>query len=282
MRIMRLGILAVAGLTCGPLLGGAQAYVIPPEPLIDLGSGGGGEPLTGDWTGGVLTWINSSGPLTVVRLSLRPSGRGTESLHSFSCALSELGNLVPEQVAGPQRDVRFELVRDAGVLRFTGHFQSGAGAGHWSFVPSAEYLVGLGTLGYSGIDTGRAYTLAVLDVNRLFVQDLAALGYGGLALDELVSLRVHGVDAPFVRGLTALGYEHLSLGRLVSFRIQGVSPEFIGQMRAVGYARLGPDDLVNLRTHGITPDFVRRANAGARVPLSVARLVDLRIQGHQP
>ncbi len=282
MGIARPMALVLVGLTSGPLLGTARAYVIPPEPLIDLGSGGGVEPLIGDWTGGVLTWVNSSGPVTVVRLSLRPNGRGTESLHSFSCALPELVRLMPEQVAGPQRDVRFELVRDAGVLRFTGHFQSGEGAGHWSFVPSAEYLVGLGTLGYPGIETGRAYTLAVLDVSRPFVQDLAALGYRGLALDELVSLKVHGVDSSFVRGLTALGYERLSLARLVTFRMNGVSPEFIGQMRAVGYDRLGPDDLVNLRTHGITPDFVRRANAGARAPLSVARLVFLRIQGHQP
>ena len=282
MAISRPMALVLLGLTSGPLLGTARAYVIPPEPLIDLGSGGGEEALTGGWTGRVSTWVNDRGPVTVVQMSLRQSGRGAESHDSLSCAVSELGNLTPEQVAGPQRDVRFELVRDAGVLRFAGRFQSGDGAGQWSFVPSAEYLAGMRTLGYGGIDTERAYALAVLDVSRRFAQDLAALGYRSMPLEELVASKVHGVDAPFIRALTALGYEHLSLARLVTFRIQGVSPEFIGQMRAVGYDRLGADDLVNLRVHGITPDFVRRVNAGARAPVPVARLVDLRIQGRQP
>ena len=305
---------AVLGLTCAALfLGSARAYVISPEPLLDLGVGVGGgvEALAGVWTGVASRGDTGSGPATVIHLSLRQGRRGGESQHSLSCPVADFQNLTPDQVSSGPADVSFERVRDAGVLRLAGRFQSGEGAGHFSFVPSAAFQVGMSTLGYPAIDTEKAYTLAVLDVSRRFIQDLGALGYHGLSLEQLVALRVHRVDGAFIRALKALGYDYLTADRLVAFRVHGVSPEFIMQMRAVGYGRLGPYDLVsfrihgvsaefvrglqalgyrgaspadllNLRIHGVTPDFVRRVNASARTAVSVARLVDLRIQGPQP
>jgi predicted transcriptional regulator len=313
-RTMKRGVtLALSALCSGALfLGTARAYVIPPEPLLDLGVGVGGgvEALAGAWTA-----VASRGPAKdappTVQISLRQGRRGTESQTSFTCGLTDLENLTPDHVLGVPRDVSFELARDAGVLRFIGRFQSGEGAGRFTFVPSADFLVGMSTLGYPAIDTEKAYGLATLDVSRRFVQDLRRLGRSGLTLDQLVALRLHGVDAGFIAALQALGYDYLSADRIVSFKIHGVSPEFITQMRALGYGRLGPEDLVsfrihgvgpefvrelqalgyrgaspadllNLQIHGITPDFVRRVNGSAQTGVPVTRLVDLRGRTPKP
>jgi len=292
----------VVGLCCGALgLGTARAYVIPPEPLVDLGVGvsGGVDALTGTWTA-------AASRENAVQVSLRPDHRGTEFQRSLICAFTDL-KLSPEQVAGSSKDVSFELVRDAGVLRFAGRFQSSEGMGRFSFVASADFLASMRAFGYAAMDTEKVYALAVHDVSRWFIPELASLGYRGLGFDQLVALRVHGADAAFIRGLRAVGYDALSVDQLVRFRVQGVSPEFIAQMRAVGLARLSasdleslrthgvdaefvrefqaigypstsPADLINLRVHHVTPEFVRRATVAAKAFVPVSRLVDLRAQ----
>jgi hypothetical protein len=299
---------ALVLISASVLTGTAWAYVIPPEPLLDLG--GGVEALTGAWTAVASPPGKTNAPAPTVKISLRQGHRTGEAPHSLTCALTELRNLAPDEIVGAGADVSFEVARDAGTLRFAGRFQSGEGTGHWSFVPSGAYLAGMRTLGYPVIDTEKVFALALLDVSRHFVEELAATGHTGLALEQLVALRVHGADASFIRALKALGYDYLSADRLVAFRIHGVSPEFITQMKAVGYSRLGPydlvslrangvdagyvrelialgyrgvapADLVNLRLHGITVDFVRRANAARKTAVPVARLVDLRMQDRQ-
>jgi hypothetical protein len=140
--------MALSGLIGGPLLlGTVRAYVIPPEPLLDFGVGGGVEAVTGDWTGAISGCRSQSGPVSRLVLSLRQGARSAESPHSLSLAVAELENLTAEQMVGTPREVTFDLVRDAGVLRFAGHFESGEGAGHWSFAPSADYLMGMRSLG---------------------------------------------------------------------------------------------------------------------------------------
>jgi hypothetical protein len=267
----------VLGLCCGALgLGTARAYVIPPEPLIDLGVGvsGGVDALTGTWT--ALASRDNA-----LQLSLRPDHRGSEIQRSITCPVTEL-KLSPDQVAGPPKDVSFELVRDAGVLRFAGRFQSSEGLGRFTFVASADFLVAMRAFGYSAIDPEKAYALAVHDVSRWFIPELQSLGYRGLSFDQIVALRVHGADAAFIRALRAVGYDSLSADQLLRFRAQGVSPEFITQMRAVGYGRLSPSDLESLRTHGVSPGFVRELQALGYPAASPADLVNLRIHGVTP
>ena len=287
--------------------GSARAYVIPPEPLLDLG--GGVEVATGEWTATGSQWNTGRGPATLVQLSLK-SGRRQELRHSFARLLNDLPGLSADVALGPPRSVAFELVRDAGTFHFEGRFESGVGAGHFTFVPSAAHANAMRTLGYPGIDADKAYILAALDVSRRFVEDLAAVGYRGLALEQVIACRIHGADAAFVRALRAegydrlstddlvalrvhgaepdfvanlrrLGYPRLSAQQLVSLRIHRVTPEFIRELQALGYGAVPPDDLVSMRIHGVTADFVRRVNRKRGCATPVARLVDLRTSGRE-
>jgi hypothetical protein len=158
---------------------------------LGVGVSGGVDALTGTWTA-VVSRENT------VQVSLRPDHRGTEFQRSLICAFTDL-KLSPEQVAGSSKDVSFELVRDAGVLRFAGRFQSSEGIGRFSFVASADFLASMRAFGYAAMDTEKVYALAVHDVSRWFIPELASLGYRGLGFDQLVALRVHGADAAFIR-----------------------------------------------------------------------------------
>jgi hypothetical protein len=276
--------------------------VIPPEPL-ELG--GGIEVVVGQWSATSSSWNTGRGPATLVQLSLR-AGRRQDMRHAFGRLLTDLDGLSPEALRASSRAVRFELERDAGVLRFEGRFQSGSGAGQFVFVPRPAYVGALRAAGYHGIDLERAYLLAVLDVSRAFVEDMAALGYSGLPFDVLVACRVQGADPAFVRALRGEGYDGLSADDLVALRVHGGTADFVAELRRLGYARLStqqlvsllihgvtapfvrelqalgyrslpPEDLVSLRIHGVTTEFVRHVTRQRRGAVPVARLVDLRL-----
>ena len=72
---------------------------------------------------------------------------------------------------------------------------------------------------------GDPLALAMHDVSRAFLGELAALGYSRVAVDELVSLRIHGVTADFIRRVQGRSGKGVTVDRLVSMRIHGEEPE---------------------------------------------------------
>jgi hypothetical protein len=270
-------------------------------------------PVAGMWTAERSVWkVRGEGTATIVQLGLRRRGGGRGSWNSsFAVPLSELRGLSSPEVEAPSAEVHFELARDAGTVRFEGRFVDGAGAGHFTFTPSAEFAAEMRARGWGSLDAEKLFSLAVHDVSRPFlrelsalgydrltldqavslrihgatpefVRELRALGYAGLTVDQLVSFRIHGATTPFIRDLAALGYVRPSPDQLVSMRIHGVSPEFIRELKTLGYEALPVDQLVSMRIHGVTPEFVKRVNAKGPAPVTVDRLVNMRIHGREP
>ncbi|MFY0526889.1 hypothetical protein ACN28I_28385 [Archangium gephyra] len=156
-------------------------------------------------------------------------------------------------------DTKFQLVREAGTLRFEGRFAHGEGAGHYTFEPNAAYLEEMGKLGYTNITPDEHFQLAIFDLGPARVKALAELGYAKLSHDELIQVAIFQVTPEHIRALKAAGYDKLKLEELVASRIHGVTPEHIREMAGLGYGKLDFDDLVATRIHGITPQFVREA-----------------------
>ena len=269
--------------------------------------------ISGMWTAERSVWkIRGDGTATIVQLGLRRRGGGRSSWNSsFAVPLNDLPGLSSAEVDAPSADVRFELARDAGTVRFEGRFVDGAGAGHFTFTPSAEFAAAMRERGWGSLDAEKLFSLAVHDVSRPFLRELSALGYDRLTLDQAMSLRIHGATPEFVREVRSLGYNALTVDQLLSFRIHGVSPEFIRNLGALGYAKPTPDQLVtmrihgvsaefirelkglgydaipvdqlvSMRIHGVTPEFVKRVNARGASPATVDRLVNMRIHGREP
>ena len=168
-----------------------------------------------------------------VQLSLRIDTRGDGNWQSgFGISSDELRGLSSSQASGTASDVTFEMVREAGTIRFEGDIRNGRGAGLFTFTPSQAYLDEMATLGFSGISNERQLTFALQDVTTDYVRELQALGYTSLSTRELTQFAIHGVSAEFIRGMNELGYREIEPKQLVQLRIHGVTPDYVRQVRA--------------------------------------------------
>jgi len=236
----------------------------------------------GVWTAERSNWrVDKGGTATIVQLTLRPVGEPHDWSSSHPVALDELRGLSAAQIEAASSEVAFAWKRDAGAFAFEGKFESGAGAGHFTFTPDASYMADMRARGYP-VDDEKALTLALHDVSRAFVAELAALGYERVPFDKLVALCIHGARPEYIRGLAALGYKKLDLDQVVAFRIHGASLEFIGALQKLGFRSLSPDDVVAFRIHGVTPEFIRDMQGLGYDRLTADQLVSMRIHGVSP
>ncbi|HWW95060.1 MAG TPA: hypothetical protein VN375_16945, partial [Vicinamibacteria bacterium] len=254
--------------------------------LLVTGAGGPSTPegIRGVWTAERSTWrVDTGGTTTLVQLSLRRAGEGRGSWNSsHPVPLAELEGLTTALMDAASADVRFAWKRDAGTFGFEGRFQTGAGAGHFTFTPSPAFIAEMRSRGYGDLDDEKDLTLAIHDVSRAFLGQLAALGYERVPMDKLIALRIHGASPEFIRGLAGLGYQRLPLDQLVALRIHGASLEFIRDIQGLGFAALAPDQLVAFRIHGVDPDFIRAFRSLGYDRLTPDELVSMRIHGVTP
>src|SRR5205085_2400843 len=186
--------------------------------------------------------------------------RGNSMHWGQSMDLAAFSGLSSQTMAAKaETPVKFEMVRDAGTIHFTGTFTDGDGVGRFTFEPNRNYASTLRSLGVSGTidDDDDLFALAMHDVSTAFIREMQSLGLRE-NLDQYIAFRIHGVSAQFVRDLRALGYDALSADDLVSMRIHGVSPRFIRELKDAGYSGIPVEKLVEMRIHGISADDVKR------------------------
>ena len=69
------------------------------------------------------------------------------------------------------------MVRDAGTVTFEGQLNDSGGSGRFTFESNPDYLAALAKMGYATPMADEAFALAVHDVSRKFMGELASLGY---------------------------------------------------------------------------------------------------------
>jgi hypothetical protein len=130
--------------------------------------------------------------------------------------------------------IHFTLKRDAGTFDFTGRIDAGRGRGDFTFTPDADFLSGMGRLGYPRLTGDDVWRLALHDVSREYVSDFKKAGYSPDTSD-LIKSAIHGATPAFAQEVKAQGLGRPDIDELVKMRIHGVTPEFIKAMRDLGY-----------------------------------------------
>jgi hypothetical protein len=261
-----------------------------------------GSSIAGQWTIGGST-VQDKAQLTITRNS------ANHNMNSSSpVALSDLRGLTQAQLGSTGSNVRFEIARDAGTLRFEGFVRSGGGGGTFVFSPNADFARQMGSLGYSDLNDEQVFTMAVHDISLAYVRDLHALGvrpessgqlvtmrihnvtpeyvrdfqglgYTNLTPEKLVTMRIHNVTVGFARELQSLGYNSVSPEQMVTMQIHGASTDFIKEVVSLGYSHPAIEQLVTMRIHGVTPDFIRKTRSQGLGNLPIEQLVALKIHG---
>jgi hypothetical protein len=191
---------------------------------------------------------------------------------------------IPERdvpaLADPRADgpVHFGLTRDAGTFDFTGRITGGRARGDFTFTPDADFVSGMGRLGYARLTDEDVWRFGVHDVSREYVSDFKKAGYAPDTSD-LIKTRIHGATPAFAQEVKAQGLGKPDIDELVKMRIHGVTPEFIKAMRDLGYKDLPIDKLVELRIHGVTPDYIRAMAALGFTDRTLDDYVKFRIHG---
>ena len=202
--------------------------------------------------------------------------------------------------------VRFRIVRDAGTIDCDGVARAGRAIGECGFTVDTAFAAMLAERGIGAPNRDQAFSLAMSDIGRTYldelrrqryetptVAELASAGDHGVRLDYLVAMgghgyrvgrlaslirmRDHGVTPDYIAELARLGVRDIPADDIVRLRDHGVHAQFVGELRALGYQGLPIEQLIRLRDHGVTADYVRAlADQGVRglPPEALTRMRD--------
>jgi beta-lactamase regulating signal transducer with metallopeptidase domain len=178
--------------------------------------------------------------------------------------------------------VTFTLKRDAGTFTFEGTVRNGAGAGAYTFTPSAAFADALQKRGIGRPTAGQQHEMAKSDVSLALLDDLTAQGYQKPTIDDLVRAGQHGVDPDFVHGMGQLGYHVGTVAALINMRDHGVSPDYVQGLMAQGIPKLSAEELVRARDHGVDPAYVKAMREAGYGSVGIDGLVNARDHGVDP
>ncbi|MGC2108208.1 MAG: hypothetical protein WA655_01740, partial [Candidatus Korobacteraceae bacterium] len=130
-----------------------------------------------------------------IEFSLIESHHGGRSSHESDWPLSAFQGL--DTTKPGRQDVRFTIARDAGRFDCEGFLDNGEGAGLFHFYPDTKFPAEMQSLGFSGVDEDKQFSMAILDVTLAFAKEMQGEHLQGLDSDKLIAFKIFGVDAPF-------------------------------------------------------------------------------------
>lgn len=231
--------------------------------------------------------------------------------NSSSFAYSELEGLS----SPPNGNVKFRLVREAGIIECQGVFNNGRGSGTFQFEASQAFIDNMRTRGFdfersekqntsqkpedrlfaaalinvttaqaddllaanfASLDIGDLFKAAIFKIDGSFMAEMKATGFPDLDMEDLVKARIFKVDANFVRQAKEMGITDQGLEGLVKLRIFNVTPEFMSEMRAAGFNNITAEEVVKCRIFKIDGEFARQAKA-SEPDVTIEDLVQMKI-----
>ncbi|HKF48123.1 MAG TPA: hypothetical protein VKB38_12250 [Terracidiphilus sp.] len=168
------------------------------------------------------------------------------------------------------------LNADAGVFTCAGTVHNGALAGSATFTPNEDFVARMSRMGFTGYNSEKLQTYALLDVGSAWVESLKNAHVEGMTKDNVIALRIFRIDPAYVSGFSSLGYGVPDADKLIALKVQGVNAQEVREIRDLGY-KPTLDDLIQIRIFHITPEFIRSMQARGFHDLTIAKLVQIKI-----
>ena len=257
--------------------------------------------INGEWTAQLSTKDG-----TRIQLNFtRRTDKGGYNQTGDSMKLSDLQGLSAEIGAPGRTDVSFKLAREAGTLTCEGFFQSGRGAGLWTFTPNPSFAASMQSRGFVNLteeDMLRAtfhnlttkyaddikaagddqLTFAQLsraashEISVEYIRDLRSSGFENLSMEDVVRASNHEISSAYVKEVAAMGFAKQPLEKVIRLKNHDVTPDFINAMKAAGFENLTLDDLVRMKNHDVTPEFINDIKAEGYSNISAATVIRLK------
>jgi hypothetical protein len=252
---------------------GLTAYVLVVCTLLVGWAVQAAESINGSWT------IERSDEPGRLEFTLIHHEGGNHATHSSAWPLSVFVGLDVSRPA--KHEVKFTITRDAGRFDCEGYLEDGEGAGTFHFQADPHYASEMNALGFSGIDSEKQYSMAVMDVSLSFAQEMKGEHLQGLDTDKLIAFRIFHVDSAFIHELRDAGINVTDCDKLVAFRIHGVTPEMVRFLHKAGY-QPDEDKLIAMRIHGATPEYIEALQKQGYDHVDLDKLIAFRIHGVSP
>jgi len=175
--------------------------------------------------------------------------------------------------------LRFRLVRDAGTIDCDGVMRAGRAIGECSFAADAGFAALLAERGIGSPTRDQAFSMAMSDIGRAYVDELARQRYDTPSAADLARAGDHGVTMDYLVRMGGHGYRVGRLASLIRMRDHGVTPEYVAELAQLGVRDVSPEDIVRMRDHGVQPAFVAALRGHGYQDLPIDQLIRLRDHG---
>jgi hypothetical protein len=181
--------------------------------------------------------------------------------------MSNSNFLVSEFTALPMgQQGAFKLVREAGVMQFTGRFDGSKGSGKYKFTANAEYYTYLKSEGITGVTHDDEMAFFFLNIKKGYIAMLKNNGYKTSSKDDVIACSALGVDEAYVKSMRQNGFPNITLQELITGRALGINGVFIADIHKAGYPNVSWDKLVSFKAQGIDGKYISKFKAANGKP----------------
>ena len=224
--------------------------------------------------GRVTFTIEPSGRDGMVQFQLSRREGNSHWMHGRTIEASALQGLGAGD--GP---VRFRMVRDAGTVDCDGVMRAGRAIGECGFTVDGAFSALLAERGMGAPTRDQAFSMAMSDIGRAYLDELARQRYETPTTAELARAGDHGVRLDYLVAMGGHGYRVGRLASLIRMRDHGVTPDYVSELARLGVRDIPADDIVRMRDHGVRPTFVAELRTLGYQDLSIEQLIRLRDHG---
>ena len=174
----------------------------------------------------------------------------------------------------------FEMKREAGTLKLNGRFENIEGIGSYTVEENDAFRVYLKGKGYDDISEEMMFHLALSDINKNYLSELASMGFK-VDEDDLKHLAHIGPSLDFIKNtnkdLKSMGYNNATLDDLIALNIHDVNMDYIKELRSKGFTDMTIEDIVQASIHDVTPEYFESLKAVGLNDLTMEEMVQFAI-----